>query len=773
MFRFLYILTILLLSLNTVSAKDIMRYHRYTTADGLIRNSATTFTQDKDGFIWIGTRSGLCRFDGTNFDAYSTTANGKKIGWIRKLRIDKDGKTLLMKINDNRYARFNPETRELTMLKEKIDLGDQSLSENVLQYTDEGLLIRHGSNPYGVNEYIIKRSGGNNTSEISHCENFIDRQGNMWVNFDNAVVQISFFSKDYNIYNNVGDNAQTSFSADVRCICKLADGTFLIGTKAQEVIRYSAEGCFMGYMDSNGQMQPMRTKFIESAYNIQQDDMNRIWFGMRTSGVACLDKPFTGEQKLYHYTKENTPELKNNSIFDILFSKKTGKLWIGTWGEGVSIIDTKSPNFSLSAISAAMTLDEKTSSMQVRRICEVGDTIAVCTNTGLLLCDKNGKHLSQIGDIDISGVVRVGGVLYAGAYSQGLFTVEHGELKQFDIPGLGDCIHSITAYSDNQILLSNPDCLFLYDTKRGSIRYFNYMYFGENVNFSEAQSLIYDSTLYAGMSSGILVMPLVSRKASYTPNIIIANSGASVSIGGEVMVKPDVMDFRIPRTVSYAWREKGDSIWHYVTDSNEGITLSWLMPGRHIVEIRSTNAMGEWVNNTTEAEFYVTPSWWQWCIIVVLSALLIVIAVLIHKVMHPKLIASSDTAVDTASDIFPSAPDVTPYDRQLAKMLVENIEREIDNAAYDVEQLATDMGMSRSQLYTQCKETLQKTPAAFILEIRMKRAMQLIETRQLRINEIAYKVGFTDPKYFAKVFKKRVGMSPKNYASSVNNQSTL
>lgn len=66
------------------------------------------------------------------------------------------------------------------------------------------------------------------------------------------------------------------------------------------------------------------------------------------------------------------------------------------------------------------------------------------------------------------------------------------------------------------------------------------------------------------------------------------------------------------------------------------------------------------------------------------------------------------------------------------------------------------MGMSRSQLYSQCKDTLDKTPAAFILEIRMKRAMQLMETHDLRVNEIAYRVGFTDPKYFAKVFKNEL-----------------
>ena len=39
----------------------------------------------------------------------------------------------------------------------------------------------------------------------------------------------------------------------------------------------------------------------------------------------------------------------------------------------------------------------------------------------------------------------------------------------------------------------------------------------------------------------------------------------------------------------------------------------------------------------------------------------------------------------------------------------------------------------------------------------------VIETTQLNVSEIAYKVGFNDPAYFARVFKKQFGQSPSNY----------
>lgn len=106
---------------------------------------------------------------------------------------------------------------------------------------------------------------------------------------------------------------------------------------------------------------------------------------------------------------------------------------------------------------------------------------------------------------------------------------------------------------------------------------------------------------------------------------------------------------------------------------------------------------------------------------------------------------------------------VVPANNKQVQLLIKNIEKHISEPELGVEQLAMSMDMSRSQLYNLCNELLGQTPAAFILDIRLKRAMQLIETRQYKMNEVSAKVGFTDAKYFAKVFKKKTGMTPSQY----------
>lgn len=770
MSRYILIILFTLLPAMDMAGKGVMRYRRYTTADGLLQNYATTFAQDKDGYIWIGSRSGLCRFDGNRFVPFNLTADGKKIGWVRRIRVDKDGHTLLMKINNDKFVSYNPATRKLTPLSEKIDLGDQKLPTDVFRYGDKGVILHHHGE-----EHMIAYMGAT-PSEIMHCENFIDRQGNIWASFDNAVYQITFSKADNHIYKKVGDAAGTDFTGDVRCITRLKDGTLLVGTKAKQLIRYAKEGTFMGFINQQGKMQPQATEFLGSAYNVQQDNYGRLWIGLREEGLVCIDKPFTNQQKLHHYRNHDTPRLPMDQIFDLHLSAKTGWLWIATWGKGIVFIDTQSPKLNLNSLSASVRNMERSEMLQVRRIQELGDTIAVSTTMGIFLYNQKGKLISRIGDIDVSGIVRVGKQLYVGAYSQGAFLVDKAnELQQIDIPGLGDCIHSIQGCLGNQVLFTNPDGLILYDTQRGSVRYFDHSYFGEDVAFSEIQPRLEKDMLITGLKNGILQLQLGNHPShsSFRPTLLIPNAGTSVSMGGELIVNPTVIDYRVPRTVSYAWRNKGDSTWHYLTGGKNEIALSWILPGKHVVEFRSTDALGFWVDQIVEAEFYVVPSWWQCCILVLLVVALVVIACLVWKMQHPKLITTSDTTVDTAQDIFPSTPDVTPYDRQLAKRLVDCIEQHIDNPDYDVEKLGNDMGMSRSQLYSQCKDTLDKTPAAFILEIRMKRAMQLMETHDLRVNEIAYRVGFTDPKYFAKVFKKRVGVSPTQYSQQFKSSKQL
>jgi len=90
--------------------------------------------------------------------------------------------------------------------------------------------------------------------------------------------------------------------------------------------------------------------------------------------------------------------------------------------------------------------------------------------------------------------------------------------------------------------------------------------------------------------------------------------------------------------------------------------------------------------------------------------------------------------------------------------------RENLSDADNVEALAAAMNMSRSSLHRKIKALTDLSSLDFIRIIRLKRAAELLQEGELRINEISDRVGFQSPSYFAKIFQKQFGVTPTEFA---------
>ncbi len=91
------------------------------------------------------------------------------------------------------------------------------------------------------------------------------------------------------------------------------------------------------------------------------------------------------------------------------------------------------------------------------------------------------------------------------------------------------------------------------------------------------------------------------------------------------------------------------------------------------------------------------------------------------------------------------------------------VEEHIDQPDFNVEKFAREMAVSRAFLFTKLKEVTNQTPNNFVKVIRLKRAAQLLKEYNLEVSQVAYKVGFRDPRYFSKCFKKMYAVSPSEY----------
>lgn len=124
---------------------------------------------------------------------------------------------------------------------------------------------------------------------------------------------------------------------------------------------------------------------------------------------------------------------------------------------------------------------------------------------------------------------------------------------------------------------------------------------------------------------------------------------------------------------------------------------------------------------------------------------------------------SSKNKLRTRIDPEPSEIVITSMDEKLIENAIKYVEANISRSDLSVEELSHELGMSRVHLYKKLLQITGKTPIEFIRIIRLKRAAQLLRESQQNVSEVAYQVGFNNPKYFSKYFKDEFGVLPSVY----------
>jgi signal transduction histidine kinase/ligand-binding sensor domain-containing protein/DNA-binding response OmpR family regulator len=116
----------------------------------------------------------------------------------------------------------------------------------------------------------------------------------------------------------------------------------------------------------------------------------------------------------------------------------------------------------------------------------------------------------------------------------------------------------------------------------------------------------------------------------------------------------------------------------------------------------------------------------------------------------------------------PSEVTISSLDEKLFKKAFDIVEENISNQQFDILAFCSELGVSRTLLFSKIKVWTNLTPKEFIHEIKMKRAVQLLELNKINVSEISYKVGFNSPKYFSKCFQKKFGETPTQFLKKVS-----
>jgi signal transduction histidine kinase/AraC-like DNA-binding protein/CheY-like chemotaxis protein len=107
--------------------------------------------------------------------------------------------------------------------------------------------------------------------------------------------------------------------------------------------------------------------------------------------------------------------------------------------------------------------------------------------------------------------------------------------------------------------------------------------------------------------------------------------------------------------------------------------------------------------------------------------------------------------------------NMSQLDQEFITNFTKYIDEHYTDANLSVEQISETFGLSRVQIYRKLKDVMGESVSDYLQHVRLKKASQLLLDSDLNIAEVAYKVGYSSPAYFATAFKNKYACSPSAY----------
>jgi AraC-like DNA-binding protein len=114
----------------------------------------------------------------------------------------------------------------------------------------------------------------------------------------------------------------------------------------------------------------------------------------------------------------------------------------------------------------------------------------------------------------------------------------------------------------------------------------------------------------------------------------------------------------------------------------------------------------------------------------------------------------------------PPAAITDSLEDEFVLKLRTTVEAHLTNTELSVDTICQQLGMSRTTLHLKITALTSMSVSRYVRSLRLRKAQELLSSSGLNISEVAYAVGFDNPKYFSRVFSEEFGISPANYRLS-------
>ncbi|MGN0189335.1 MAG: ATP-binding protein [Candidatus Cryptobacteroides sp.] len=356
-----------LIQLATASAQihyGNIRFKQFGQAEGLPHNTVNTITQDNKGFIWFGTRNGLCRYDGYSLKYFFHDKNDStslRHDFIFKLHNDTFNNKIWVS-TDNGICAFDTKTERF----KQYDIPGNRKNDLSFTSTSTGLLLVCCSNG------IFKYDPGMDcfTPFLLHNKNFTrtaieDGNSNLWIECGNNILRYDLNNSEMlpvpaSLKKHIGHKASFKYLGDNKIIFNAKKEILLFDTSDYSITSLSD----IIHRDS----------YICAATDLS----GNIWIGTEY-GLYVLDGKTYQSIAHYEQSQKDRSQLNDSPIYS-LFMDNGNNIWVGTYFGGVNYYIYGSEQFSIYPFGNSR---NNLSGKAVRQIIGTGDG-------GILLTTEDG-----------------------------------------------------------------------------------------------------------------------------------------------------------------------------------------------------------------------------------------------------------------------------------------------------------------------------------------------------------------------------------------------
>ncbi len=483
----LFLLALWLLPPLSASSQSSDLFFKLSLAQGLTDATVTSVTQDKYGFIWIGTPNGLNRFDGYQVTTYyACAANKLPANYIVSLFCDSKG--MLWVGTSRGLVRY--------------DFVNEKFQQVLPPEMDDFAYIYCFEEDKNGNLYVGS----------SNCLLFWNRKKNTWTNLSKAynkeqglaLVKGLLLFDDHNLYVSTAKRGFYKIDLDKQAITeypfvlgqfnecclhsnkllRLNDRELLVGTLSIGMLKFDVHRGVFSWPTKGGRLNNNSHILYNTVPEIQKDNEGRIWIATHYFGLAAY-YPKADSVALLTAASPTTPFGFEAQQVNCIFEDRQHNLWVGTRNYGVYRFQPNQRNVKFHGHNA-----NNPHSLQSGNVVAItpldSQTLMVGTDKGLSIYNRGdgtfrnfqgAAHYKyqQVLEYPISAARDHKGIYWIGSSRLGLMRYDPGQNKlrvvtRFDSPQpvYADGVKKIELFGKDSLLLLNFTGLTFLNTSTGS-----------------------------------------------------------------------------------------------------------------------------------------------------------------------------------------------------------------------------------------------------------------------------------------------------------------